>query len=65
MKSGDWYMNYEASPIYKIKDTTGNENNVYVMREDLIPFSLGGNKVRIAEEFFLDMKEKGCDTLIA
>lgn len=58
-------MNYEASPIYKIKDTTGNENNVYVMREDLIPFSLGGNKVRIAEEFFLDMKKKGCDTMIA
>lgn len=35
------------------------------MREDLIPFALGGNKVRIAEEFFQDMEDKGCNTMIA
>lgn len=58
-------MYYGISPIYGIKDTTGNENNLYVMREDLLPFSLGGNKVRIADEFFKDMEQKGCDTMIA
>lgn len=58
-------MRYGLSPVYPIKDRTGMGNNLYVMREDLIPFSLGGNKVRIADEFFLDMEEKGCDTMIA
>lgn len=58
-------MRYELSPIYQIEDGTGNENQLYVMREDLLPFALGGNKVRIAQEFFHDMKEKGCDTMIA
>jgi D-cysteine desulfhydrase len=53
------------SPIYQIRDTSGMENELYIMREDLLPFSLGGNKVRIAAEFFLDMEKKGCDTMIA
>lgn len=58
-------MNYGISPVYQINDRTGNGNELYVMREDLLPFSLGGNKVRIAWEFFKDMKEKGCDTMVA
>lgn len=58
-------MKYGISPIYEIIDRTGNGNRIFVMREDLIPFALGGNKVRIADEFFLDMKQKGCDTMIA
>ena len=34
------------------------------MREDLLPFSFGGNKSRIALEFFNDMKRKNCDCII-
>ena len=52
-------------PIYQIKDNSSNKNNIFVMREDLIPISMGGNKVRIAAEFFLDMEEKGCDVMVA
>ncbi len=49
----------------KLKGAYGEGNQIYVMREDLLPFSMGGNKVRIAEEFFIDMKKEGCDTMIA
>lgn len=58
-------MIYGMSPVYPVKDRTGNNNLLFVMREDLLPFSLGGNKVRIAEEFFSDMETKGCDTMVA
>ena len=43
-------------------DTAGNE--FYIKRDDLLPFSIGGNKVRIAEAFYEDMKAKGGDTMI-
>lgn len=39
-------------------------NQLYMKRDDLLPFSMGGNKVRIAEAFFQDMKKKGCDSMI-
>lgn len=38
-------------------DPAGNE--FYIKRDDLLPFSIGGNKVRIAEAFYQDMKAKG------
>lgn len=44
------------TPIIKIDDF--GDNRLFVKREDLLPFSFGGNKVRIAQEFFLDMDEK-------
>lgn len=55
----------EFSPIYKIHESEKNDNRIYVKREDLLPFSLGGNKVRIAREFFNDMETKGCDVMVA
>ena len=39
-------------------------NEFYIKRDDLLPFSIGGNKVRIAEAFYQDMKAKGGDTMI-
>lgn len=41
-----------------------SENSIYLMREDLIPFSFGGNKARIALEFVSDMKAKGGSCMI-
>ena len=38
------------------------ENNLYIKREDLIPFSFGGNKARKAELFFQDF-DKGNSAL--
>lgn len=38
--------------------------DIYIKREDLIPFSFGGNKVRIVERAMRDMAGKGCDAVI-
>ena len=32
------------------------DQNLYVLREDLLPFSFGGNKYRIAKEIIFDLK---------
>lgn len=55
-------MKFTSTPIIYVENLLGN--NVYMKREDLLPFSFGGNKVRIAQEFFYDMKSKGCDCII-
>lgn len=39
-------------------------NRLYMKRDDLLPFSMGGNKVRIAEAFYQDMVRRGCDSMI-
>ena len=38
---------------------------VFIKRDDLIPFSYGGNKVRIAREAFNDAERKGCRTFVS
>ena len=37
---------------------------LFIKRDDLLPFSFGGNKYRIAQEFFQDMEENGYDCII-
>ena len=49
------------TPIIQISD---KNNNIYVKRDDLLPFSFGGNKVRIALEFIKDMKRQGKDCIV-
>lgn len=52
------------TPVQEIRlPDTGDR--IFIKRDDLIGFSFGGNKVRIAWEFHQDMKEKGCDCLVA
>lgn len=41
------------------------ENRLYVKRDDLLPYSFGGNKARIALELLKDMEARGADHLIA
>ncbi|MCR5294458.1 MAG: pyridoxal-phosphate dependent enzyme [Lachnospiraceae bacterium] len=53
---------YESTPVMPLLG--GGDNRLFVKRDDLLPFSLGGNKVRIAEAFLSDMKEKGKNALI-
>ncbi len=50
------------TPIIKLYDY--NNNKIFVKRDDLIPFSFGGNKVRKAVLFFEDILKKGCDSVI-
>ncbi len=40
------------------------ENEIFIKRDDLLPFSFGGNKARIAWEFLEDMRLKGANCLI-
>lgn len=51
------------TPIQKLRYTDGR-NHFYMKRDDLFPFSFGGNKVRFAEKFLKDMKKKNCDSMI-
>lgn len=56
----DWILNYQT-PIVPILDT---HNNLFIKKEDCIPFSFGGNKCRIAASYFRDLIEKDCDVVI-
>ena len=38
---------------------------IYVKREDCIPFSFGGNKVRIGAELMAEAERAGCDHIIS
>lgn len=52
------------TPIYEIHNTAQQRNRIFVKREDLIPFSLGGNKVRIGWEFYRDMCRTEADCMV-
>ncbi len=47
-------MNNESNIIYKT-DKLFNENKIFIKRDDLIPFSFGGNKARKAKYFFKEI----------
>lgn len=49
------------TPVIQVPD---EKNSIYVKRDDLLPFSFGGNKVRIALEFINDMKKQGKDCIV-
>lgn len=53
-----------VTPIQPMNFRDGS-NNFYIKRDDLLPFSFGGNKVRIAQQFFDDMEKEECDCIIA
>ena len=40
------------------------KNNLYIKRDDLFPFSFGGNKARKAILFFEDLISRGCDCIV-
>ena len=57
-------MTYAATPVTRLSKAVTGGYDIYIKRDDLLPFSFGGNKVRIADAFLADMEEKGCDSLI-
>ena len=57
-------INQYKTPIYDM-NYSDQKNEFFIKRDDLLPFSFGGNKVRIAEQYFRDMKKKDCDCIIA
>lgn len=64
MKGGNKVEKTYVTPIVKSVLNKTEKNNIFYKREDLLPFSFGGNKVRIALKFFEDMQEKGKDCII-
>lgn len=52
------------TPMHRLSTFCG-DNEIYMKRDDLIPFSFGGNKARIAARFFDDMRSRGCDAMVA
>lgn len=57
-------MNIEkiATPVFFLGKEQGNE--LYIKREDLMPFSFGGNKARKAQLFFEDMETGDYDCVV-
>ena len=51
------------TPIQPLKNFDF-DNEIYIKREDLIPFAFGGNKVRFADAYLKDMEKKNCDAMI-
>ena len=56
-------QSYYQSPIFPLKYTDGR-NTYFIKRDDLLPFSFGGNKVRIAKKYFEDLEKKGYDCIV-
>ncbi len=52
------------TPLYEINFSRGNGLRLFVKRDDLLPFSLGGNKVRIGWAFYRDMRRTDCDCMV-
>lgn len=57
-------MSLPITPIQKLHSFS-NKNEIYIKRDDLLPFCFGGNKARIAKEFICDLISSGCTCMVA
>ena len=55
---------FSPTPVQPL-DTDERGNAFFLKREDLLPYSFGGNKARIGLEYMHDMAAKGCDHMVA
>ncbi len=53
---------FQETPIQFVE--TIGDNQIFMKREDLLPYAFGGNKVRIAQAFFADMEQQGKDCMV-
>ena len=56
------FYHRQDTPIRRIGSVNGN--TLYVKREDMLPFSFGGNKARKAELFFEEIDRGGFDCIV-
>lgn len=52
-----------ATPIEPLNGEYGS-NHCFIKRDDLLPFSFGGNKVRKAAEFYKEIRENDADVVM-
>lgn len=55
--------NYQTTPIQKLNENLNN-NTFYIKRDDLLPFSFGGNKARKALLFFEDIEKLSANCVV-
>ena len=53
----------EKTPLVPLSGSYG-ENSIYIKRDDLIPFSFGGNKARKAAEFYREIRNSDIDVIM-
>ena len=53
----------DETPIQTLSDSYG-DNCIFMKRDDLIPFSFGGNKARKAAEFYREIKDADIDVVM-
>lgn len=56
-------LNYNNAPVQKL-NIRFNYNDIFIKRDDLIPFSFGGNKARKALLFFEELEKKSCNCVV-
>ncbi len=52
-----------VTPVTPLRMKCG-QNQFWIKRDDLLPFSFGGNKVRKAAEFYKEIKDSGADVVM-
>lgn len=62
MTKQEYLLRYGMTPVQRIGDLNGND--LYVKREDLIPYSFGGNKARKGKLFFEEIGKRGYDCVV-
>ncbi len=55
---------FAPTPVHPL-DTDERGNAFFLKREDLLPYSFGGNKARIGLEYMRDMAAKECNHMVA
>lgn len=56
-------INIDATPIQKLSMRL-SDNAIFIKRDDLIPFSFGGNKARKVKLFFEDLERQKSDCVV-
>lgn len=57
-------MKFESTILQKLNNCTLNGNSFYVKRDDLIPYSFGGNKARKAFLYFEEIEKLQSDVIV-
>lgn len=58
----DFFSQLQPSPLHFL--TSEGSNQIYIKRDDLLPFSFGGNKARKAPYFFQNILQHGHTTVV-
>ena len=55
---------FDVTPILPVSGEYSGNNQLFIKRDDLIPFSFGGNKARKAAQFYKEIKNTDTDVIM-